>query len=218
MIYAIAFFEDQRAASSLRHGGAGHHVCAGVLAISHHNLHNYFTGPNDPHVPLIPIAEECGVDIQSNCTIWRTHPNAGIDNMAGGNPTTNADRDSDAYLHAQPNFETSSNWTEISTRVGMEHWSKILEWCQQEYHWTEEQTKQYFTDRKGRWCLKPGNHLGERSMSLFAHLFDYQTTNASNNADFSFRRIRDTYQNLVQRKNELMNEITPVQQQLSLGK
>ena len=222
MFYASAFFENQRAASSLRHGGGGHHVCAGVLNISYHNLHNYLTGPNDPPVPLIPIAQECGVDIRSNCTNWRNHPNAGIDNMAGGNlslPPTHADRGSDAYLNGQLNFELSSRWTELITRVGMQCWNELLEWCEREFHWTEQQTKQYFTDREGRWCLKPGNHLGKRSMSLFAHLFDYQTTNASNNAGFSFRRIRDAHQNLVQRKNEMMNEITLVQQQqLSQGK
>lgn len=133
MIYAIVFFENQRAASSLRHGGGGHHVCAGVLDINHSTLQNYFTAPGDPHVPLIPIAQECDVDNRSNCTNWRYQPNAGINNMAGGNlslPPTDADRDSDAYLYAQPNFETSSDWTEIIARVGMQCWNDILEWCE----------------------------------------------------------------------------------------
>jgi hypothetical protein len=221
MIYAIAFFENHRAASSLRHGGAGHHVCAGVYNIDYRNVNNYLSGPNDPHVPFIPIAEECGVNIQSNCTRWRTHPNNGIDNMAGGNlssPPTAADRGSDAYLNAQPNFEISGHWNEIITRNGMQCWNDLLEWCQREHHWTEEQTKQYFTDREGRWCLKPGNHLGERSMSLFAHLFDYQTMNALDRQHYQFRRIRGLYQNLVQRKNAMMKEITLVLQQLSQGK
>lgn len=55
-------------------------------------------------------------------------------------------------------------------------------------------------------------------MSLFAHLFDYQTTNASNQPNFHFRRIRDTNQNLAQRKQEMMNEIVLVQQNITQGK